>query len=240
MDISNKLREFGFSQNEAKVYLALLETGGTNLKTLERKTSLHRANLLDVLEKLVKKGAAGVGYKGKRKHYLPTPPKAFFGRVAKRTEELVEDLEQIERDVEQSPVTILHGKEGLKTIMDDDLESGKTINVIQSSKNVDALAGSYLNYHREKRWRKGMKMRIMYGHSDKQYGTNAAKTPLTEVKITEESLGPVTFEACGDNAVLAFGEEPTIIRITNKDVAQAFLQMFRMMWKKGKLLHHKK
>ncbi len=240
MDIGNKLREFGFSQNEAKVYLALLETGGTNLKTLERKTSLHRANLLDVLEKLVKKGATGIGYTGKRKHYIPTSPKAFFGRVAKRTEELVEDLEQIKRDVEQSPVTILYGGEGLKTIMEGDVESGKTINVIQSSKNVDVLAGSYLKYHREKRWRKGIKMRIMYGPSDEQYGKSASKIPLTEVKLTEEGLGPVTLEACGDNAVLVFGEEPTIIRITNKDMAQAFLHMFNMMWKKGKLLQYKK
>ncbi len=238
MDIYDKFRQLGFSQSEAKTYIALLETGGANLKALEMKTSLHRANLLDALEKLVKKGAAGTGYAGKRKRYFPVEPKAVFGRVAKKTEEvseeLAEDLERIRRDVERSPVSIFHGKEGIKAILDEDLARGENISVIQSSKNVDVVAGSYLKYHREKRWRKGMRMRIMYGPSDRAYGKGAAKVPLTEVRLTGEELGPVSMEVCGDNAVLVFGEEPTIVRIMNKDVAQAFLRMFRLMWKNGR------
>lgn len=240
MSVYYKFEELGFSKNESRVYLALLDLGNVNLKILERKTNIHRANLLDTLEKLESKGIIGVGFEGKRKFYFPIKPEIVFDRIVKKTEEtsneLIKELKTKKRTTESSPVSIFHGREGLNNILDDELETGQTINAIQSSKNVEELSGSYLRISREKRWRKGMKMRVLYEKSDENYSKEIKKVPNTEVKIADSGLGPVTLDVYGNRAVLIFGKEPTIIRIINQDVASSFLKLFEMMWKKGEKL----
>ncbi len=60
MDREKALVDLGFTPVEVRVYLALLEVGSCSVTTLSDKVKLHRANVYDVLKKLVDKKIVSV------------------------------------------------------------------------------------------------------------------------------------------------------------------------------------
>ena len=49
------LEEFGLTEAEAKIYLALLETGSTLAGLIIKKTALHRGTTYQILQRLKEK-----------------------------------------------------------------------------------------------------------------------------------------------------------------------------------------
>ncbi|MDP3742627.1 MAG: helix-turn-helix domain-containing protein [Candidatus Micrarchaeota archaeon] len=243
MDIHYKFKQMGFSENEAKTYIALLKNYGANLKELEKATDIHRANLLAALQRLEKRGDVGISLDGKRRRYYATKPETVLQRIVEKAEqtklELLKDIVQLPQSGEHAEISVFYGKTAVKGLLDDELEQGKTINVIQSSKNIDAMAGQYLHITREKRWRKGMKMRIIYPREDIEYAKKAASVPSTEVKICDVDIGPVTVDVYGEHAALVFGNEPKVVKIISKDVAHALHGLFEVIWKQSNSMKKK-
>ena len=54
--IGSMLSELGLTQNEIKIYLALLDIGESLAGTIAENSGIHRRNVYDSLERLIKKG----------------------------------------------------------------------------------------------------------------------------------------------------------------------------------------
>lgn len=230
------LNELGLSKNESKIYLSLLKYGPMQLKDLTKTTGQYRANSYYAIEKLLKKGLISLTFEGKKKIYSAINPnrlKSILEEKENKLEKILPELSSLFIGKEKPKIDILYGKEGLKTILDDEIETGETINVIQSSETVESKLEFYLlEKYRIKRARKKMKMRILYSRKDNEWALKAKKIPLTEVRVGKESSS-VTLDIYGDKTVIAFGKEPTIVRITDKETAKRFLGFFELSWKKG-------
>ena len=72
------LIEIGLSQNEAKIYLALLELGPTTTGPLIKKTCLYRVITYDTLEKLLKLGLVNYSLKKNIKNFEAEDPKQLM------------------------------------------------------------------------------------------------------------------------------------------------------------------
>lgn len=231
------LRELGLSKNETKVYLALLKFGKMQLKAVTDATKLHRQNALDSLGRLQVKGLVAITFEGKRKIYSAVSPnrlKVLLEEKEKKLEAILPELLSFSERTEKPKIDIFSGKEGVKTILNDEISTGETMHVIQSSQTVDTKAGDYLAISRERRWRSGIIMKIIYSSKDRKFGETAKKYPKTQVRYLDEDFGYTTVDVYGNRTVLIFGPEPTIIRIIDKEVAKRFLQFFRMNWEKAK------
>ena len=231
------LQDMGLSRNESKTYLALLKYGRMRLKDVTKTTNLHRQNALDSLGKLQAKGLIGIASEGKRKYYsavAPTRLKVILEEKERKLDSLLPALLSLEENREKPKIDIFSGREGLKTILDDEISTGKTLNVIQSSQTVESLSGGYLSISRERRWRAGIRMRIIYSKKDEQFGRQTGKYPKTEVRYVNDDFGSTTIDIFGDRSVLVFGPEPTIVRIIDAEVARRFMQFFEMNWKNAK------
>jgi len=55
----NELNEIGLTENESKIYLALIDLGPSLAGQISRKTGLHRRTVYDSIEMLIKKGLVG-------------------------------------------------------------------------------------------------------------------------------------------------------------------------------------
>jgi sugar-specific transcriptional regulator TrmB len=55
-DLREKLAEFGFTVNQAKVYLSIIQSGKTNIGQISKNTFLHRQDIYKLLPKLEKRG----------------------------------------------------------------------------------------------------------------------------------------------------------------------------------------
>jgi predicted transcriptional regulator len=231
------LSELGLSRNESKIYIALLKYGSMQLKDITKTTGLFRQNALESLDKLASKGLVALSTTGKRKLYSavsPTRLKVLLEEKEKKLETVLPQLLSIAAQTEKPKIDIFSGREGVKTILDDELAVGQTIHVMQSVITVEERAGTYLAISREKRWRKGMTMKMIYCAKDKKAGEQAAKFPKTHVRYLDEDFGPVTVDVYADRTILIFGPEPTILRIRDKQVAQRFLGLWKMNWEKAK------
>ena len=74
MDSNRVLREIGFSEREAKVYLALLELGQTTVGPIAAKTRIQHSKVYPTLEKLIDRGLVSFIIRSKTKYFQASDP----------------------------------------------------------------------------------------------------------------------------------------------------------------------
>ncbi|MBU1270375.1 MAG: helix-turn-helix domain-containing protein [Nanoarchaeota archaeon] len=72
------LEDLGLSEAEAKVYLALLETGSTLAGPIIKKTGLHRGTTYQILQRLIEKGLVSYVIKAGKRYFEATDPNRFL------------------------------------------------------------------------------------------------------------------------------------------------------------------
>ena len=68
------LSEIGFSRNESKVYLTLLQIGPSTAGTIAARSNIHRTNVYDAVERLAEKGIVTHIFKGNKKYFEAVDP----------------------------------------------------------------------------------------------------------------------------------------------------------------------
>lgn len=86
------LRRLGFSENEGKVYLALLRHPGTNGYEISRLAGVPRAKVYEVLEGLVERGAILPEERDERTRYRALPYTSLLQEHRRLTDSLLTDL----------------------------------------------------------------------------------------------------------------------------------------------------
>jgi sugar-specific transcriptional regulator TrmB len=88
-----RLVELGFSEYEAKAYMALLKESPATGYQVSKVSSVPRSMIYEVLGKLTARGAAMELRKEGKTQYAPIPPKEFLNQVHHQHEELVTALQ---------------------------------------------------------------------------------------------------------------------------------------------------
>jgi Cd2+/Zn2+-exporting ATPase len=101
-EIVNRLGELGFSEYEAKVYLALLRDSPATGYQVSKISGVPRSMVYEVLSKLTARGAAMELRKGNKKQYAPTSPDVLLDQLAKEHKRVVSSLREDLADVGQT------------------------------------------------------------------------------------------------------------------------------------------
>lgn len=116
-DILEVLAGVGLSENEASVYLALLELGPSSVLEIARQTNLKRPTCYLILDELVLKAYASKTNDGRRTIYAVISPKQLQNRVERHYErfsQTVSELEAIGSVSPQKPaIRLYEGSEGV-------------------------------------------------------------------------------------------------------------------------------
>jgi sugar-specific transcriptional regulator TrmB len=91
-DPIDKLVEIGFSEYEAKAYVALLRESPATGYQLSKTSGVPRSMIYEVLGKLTARGAAMTLRKGNSTRYAPVPADEFLDQFLEEQEELVASL----------------------------------------------------------------------------------------------------------------------------------------------------
>ena len=89
------LKKFNLADNEIKVYLCLIGLGSATAGEITSKAGIHRRNVYDSLERLIKKGLAGYVIKNNRKYFKAAHPKHFFYLLEEEQQALNERKKKI-------------------------------------------------------------------------------------------------------------------------------------------------
>src|SRR3989338_375353 len=138
MEISKEeaLKDFGLTEKEIKVYLALLRKGQITVNEIAVSTGLNRTSTYDILQNLVERGIASHVIKAGVKYFEAADPQTFLFALDEKREKLnsvIEELQTIRKTITEKPkVEMFEGKEGIKSMMDDIIRTKQPVVAISS------------------------------------------------------------------------------------------------------------
>lgn len=94
MNLQNQLMKIGFTEYEAKVYLAMLRDSPATGYQLSKESGVPRSMVYDALKRLYDKGAALETVEGRSTLYQPLPPEILLERREKEHRQLLRKLRQ--------------------------------------------------------------------------------------------------------------------------------------------------
>ncbi len=223
----------GLTKLESNVYLTLLDTGPSTAGIITRKSGIHRRSVYDALERLIEKGLASYIIKNNRRYFEASNPERLL-EIIKEKEELLQDkLPQLkakyESTIKKSETLFFRGKNGLKTVFEDQLAVKKDILILGASFLAREILQFYLHWYNKRRTARKIKIKLIYNESErKKRLLKSAEVKYLPVKYSS----PAAINIYGDRtAIIHWNKEnPFVILIKDKEIAEGYRNHFNLMW----------
>ena len=166
------LEVFGLTPTEAKVYVTLLNLGPSTAGILARKAGIHRRSAYDVTDRLSQKGLVGYIIKNNKKYFEAVNPE--------RLPELLQEKEHALRNIlpslkakygaamEKQETLFFKGKNGLKTVFEDQLATKKEILIIGASSLAQIILSYYFHWFNKRREQQHIPVKLLYNERDRK------------------------------------------------------------------------
>ena len=167
-----RVDKLALQPNEAKVYLALLELGQGNVRSVSKAAQINRTTGYDILERLALYGWASRAILGKKKIlYAAEPPSRFLQylenkkhqaeRNFNQAKELLSDLQLVYKSDVKPVIRFFEGREGIKNIYNHTLQSkGVIYSVLDLSQYLPEF-DQFGKEHVKARAEKGIKEKVL-------------------------------------------------------------------------------
>jgi DNA-binding MarR family transcriptional regulator len=238
--MEEELEAIGFSKNESKAYLAIAQLGSTTIGAIAKQSKIHRTNVYDAIEGLLKKGLISYIEKDGSKFYQMAEATNILNILKEKEDRIHTILPQLQllqqMGNNKSEAQIFEGLPAARRAMENFLIYGEPIMVMGVSRNVGDLVGPFLaQFHRK---RLALKIPMMH-----IYNTDALERikilkamPYTPVRILpSEYNSPVATNIVGDEVTMIYWDKDAIvIRIKNRKIADVYRKYFELLWKQAR------
>ncbi len=235
-EIKQALKELHLSDKEIEVYLALLLRGTQGAMSIAKQARLNRITVYHLLDALMDKGLVSHVIKSGVKYFQAADPRAIHRMIKEKEERFAKVLPMLEKMkesvLEHPRVEVYDGKEGLKSIMDDWINTGKDIVGI-GSEELDAIIGFYFPHHIMRRVKAGIRIRLLFGKSRyAQEMKRKDKRELRETKMLDCGKLTTGVYAYGNKvSFLTFvKEEPRGLIIEDASIVNTVKTMLELLW----------
>ncbi|MFH1112037.1 MAG: helix-turn-helix domain-containing protein [Patescibacteria group bacterium] len=237
-DLQNTLKIFGLSPKEAQVYLGLLELGSSAVQKIARKSVLPRATVYDILDELANKGLVSTFEQKGVKHYTAENPEKLFKLAQDRARLLEAILPQL-KALYQSPadrpmVRFFQGKEGMKVILEEVLESKSEFLTFSSAEDLFMVLDDYFPEFVKRRVALKIPARVITRDSAKA----RERKRLGPKEMREVRLIPAIYDFHGMKmifgkkiALFAFYKDLIAVIIESEELAKLEKAQFELLWK---------
>ena len=234
------LESIGLHKNEILVYFDLIKVGHSSAHEISHRTKIHRPNVYDILDKLIKKGIVTQSIENNVKIFYPVSPKNLINYIRQKEYDLKKIIPEIEK-IHSSPpekrrVTMSEGIRAFRMLLKNQLEKNQDIFVYGIPKGVSDIVGGFINEFHEERVKKKINMYHIY-NKDAQ---NRIKY-LNEMDYTKAKFLPSAYDTnimtliCGNAVLLTFWDEPIFtINIENQAIADTYKKYFNILWEEAR------
>lgn len=169
---ASDLEVIGLPRDQAKVYLALLELGGSYVSLIAKKAKVHRVNCYKILDQLVQKGLVSTFSRNNVKCFAVESPEILVKKQKEKLEwaqYLLPQLLSVTNSLAYKPkIQYYEGLEGIKNITNDTLSAnGEMVGYSNLSDLPSVLTPQYLKDYAAKKIARGIKTRMLSPHSEK-------------------------------------------------------------------------
>ena len=163
--VTNDLEKLGFTTEEVKVYVALLEIGGGFASSIARKAGAHRVTTYNTLGNLEKKGFVRVTKKRDVKFYYAVNPQVILNQcedVYNTAKTIIPELIALQNIHYFKPkIQFFEGVHEVKKILDDLLESEGEIIGYTNFNIENEIFAAYVKAYSDEVFRIGKKHRLL-------------------------------------------------------------------------------
>lgn len=246
MEIQVILKNFGLSEKEIAVYLALVELGPSSVRDISAKSKINRGTSYDILKSLIEIGIVSYYNKESKQYFMAEPPEKLLGAIDQKKE----DLDEVRKNLESSlpliktlfekqggkpTVKLYEGAKGIKQILEDVLasvaEEKNKEYYVYSSSSVRENVHEAMPEFSKKRIKQNIKVKtIALGEGGQLNGLDERKwmpTKSQNLKATYELIyaGKVAHISL-DNS-----ENPVGVVIQNQEIYETQKMIFEFVWK---------
>ena len=233
------LEDIGLTKTEAKIYLAVLDHGSALAGAISQKSGIHRRSVYDALERLIEKGLISFITRNNRKWFEAVEPARLLQIAEQKKANIKQALPELEikfsESKEKQEALFFKGKQGLKSVFDDQIQEKKTIYVIGAYEAASDIVQFYFMHYDRKR--KAARIPIKMIFPEHSRGSKMLKNiPLSEIRfLPEKYIAPVGINVYGDKvSTIVWADEPLAILINNRQIAEAYKKYFNFMWERAK------
>ena len=239
------LSKIGLTKNESKVYLTLLDLGTAQAGQITEKSGVHRRNVYDSIDRLMEKGLISFVIANNKKLFSPVNPKRFLELIDEKKFELdglKSDFQKILPELElrttlkeRHDVRFFKGVEGLKTVFEDIIRTGKDYIGYGPGQQLEKILKHYFKHFIDKRIKSKISLRLIYDEASRKA---LKKNPLSDLRyMPDQYSSRAALRIYGDKVALLLlsEEEPLAVVIKNRAIAEGYRKYFEVMWKAAKL-----
>jgi len=241
----NQLKEVGLSENESKVYLAMLELGSATVLEISARAEVNRPTTYVQIESLKKKGLVSTQTKGKKQIFIAESPEQLefmIEREKRGIEQKKDDLKKILPELtglfdvsgDKPQVRFFEGKEGLMKMQDELIRiNPKEVSGFSSANAVLKVFPGHIKNYSSRRVKKGIYARIIYTNSEGAVLKRNDEEMLREAKFVSPDKFPFKSDISiySDNIAISALEGKAVgVIITHKELADSFRALFNLLW----------
>ncbi len=236
MILERQLERLGFSEGEARVYLAALELGETSVARIAKKAKVERTTTYLFLETLKKRGLITLSKQGKKTIYIAESPKKLKSETEERgkfIDALLPELLSITNAIDRKPkVRFFENKESIYDIYRETLEHpGQPIRMWMSDPWFDD-AKFWTDFYLPMRFEKKILMQAILPKNERTltFSKDDSKQ-LRKTRITpgDDFKADIMLYGGKSVAVISFNEMSALV-LESKHLHDTLLFIFSSHW----------
>ena len=231
------LESAGLSQNESKVYFALVKLGIAPVSEIAKVSQVNRVNIYDVLKSLEEKGLIASIVKSQKRFYEAASPENVNKLLEEKENKILQSKKQVEGllDIFQSSknkqdIASFKSLAGIKTVLNKILEE-KPSEILNFGSTGGLFKRSEINFDIWESKRENLKIQMKVITS-KIFESELPKRKYQKIKFIEKEFNSITSTLVfGDNvAILVWTEIPLAVLISSKEAAESYRNYFYSLW----------
>lgn len=240
-NLEKPLRNLGFNEKEAKVYLALLELGPSAVREISLKSGLKKPTTYVILDELRQRDAVLFLPGAKKKLYSAKDPDFLFNDAKQRLNQAFYDLPILKslgkKGNRKAMVTYYEGVQGYEQAMaykeDEIVEEGEMLCYFASGAKVNPAMFQSIDECMNRLHRNGVKMRAFapdheslrrYRAEDEAFGREVKVLPLNMYSASS------SIDINRNFVRFTLFDEEMFVIIENPEIAKMMRQIFEMNW----------
>lgn len=234
------LKECGLTDNEARVYLALLSLGSTSVLKVADQSGVKRTSVYSILQALAGKGLVNSEVRGFKRRFAATAPasvKALLGSKLALLEECMGDLTALYNAPGTEPaIRHYRGLKAVKGLYEELLEAvqpGEYYCVLTDMTRWESLDPRFFASFVQRRARKNVNLRILSLPSAKAARRRQSDRQMGGIlRYLPETMNVTTNLIITARQVVFHQLAPPVdaVSISNRSIVNLQYDMFRLLW----------
>ena len=237
------LTSIGLSQNEAKIYEALLEEGEATAGAIALKGNIHRRNVYDAISRLIQKGLVFQVFGKGENLYQPVDPHKLMELVEEKRGRLAGVMTKLESLFKKTPqdeaAYIYKGIEGFKNYLRDILGTHQDACFIGAKGAwFDPRLKEFIEQFLHDAKNRNITYRHLFDYEVKKQLPHIPKAAGKPYKFLPQKYStPPMVDIFGDHVVSFTGaglaqisDDISIFVIVSKPMAESYKTWFQFMW----------